>query len=242
MKVYWTPYNESRKEKWDWINIAYSEPESAYKSIISSRDKQTEYFQCPGVQEYFKNTFVVRAPVDLTITYENGVVVTKQYDQEFFDDYVTEKTNPTNKYRSMVLGFNYVFYSDESCLVEELPAFMEDSELQRSVRVIPGTFDISKWIRPVQFSFEIVDGHQPVTIKRGDPMFYIRFIPSDGSKVSLERIGDDQDIHQMVCSSVNVKNMISHNSLKQNYEMAKSYIKMWKNRRKPNKCPFHFWK
>lgn len=243
MKVYWSVFNGSLDVKMSWVNIALSDPEPAYKSLVSSRNKDVIYFKCPAVQDYFKNTFVVRSPVDITISIDNGCVRTHEYDQKFFDIFINSKTNNgIDRYETIIFAIDYLFYSDEPCLVEQLPAFMEDSALQRSIRIIPGTFDISKWIRPLQCSFEVIDPSSPIVIKRGDPLFYVRLIPKDNSKVTLERVNVDSNLHQVVTSCLTLKSVITNNSLKQNYEMAKSYLSLWKRGRKKSKCPFHFWK
>jgi hypothetical protein len=130
-----------------------------------------------------------------------------------------------------------VFVADEDIIIESLPAMMHDSETLRNIRVIPGTYNIHRWVRPLDFTFEILDPSKPLEFKRGDPLFYVRFIDPKGRKVELERIDQTEEILKTMYGMVVLKNYISKLSLDKLYDMAHDWIK---NRKwlKKKKCPF----
>ena len=231
-----------------WMNTAYYPPESAFKSIIQARDKDVDYFKCPAFQEYLKNVYVIRAPFDLTITIEknkNGerYIRTHEYDQSFWNTFINPRKGEYNHFYTMSIAIQYLFFSEESVIMEVLPAFMHPSKLQSNIKIIPGCFDVSKWIRPTDFAFEVIDESQSIEIKRGDPLLYVNF--RTDKSINFIRTDYTTDIFKVNQSCVGLKFFVKGNTLKQNYEAAKSYVEMFKSKffgKKKSKCPFHFFR
>lgn len=232
MKVYWTPYSATAGES--WLDIAGIEPMPMMKYLMADR-KTAEHMKCPSVQDYFMNAFVIFAPKDYTLTVNlDGSISTEDMDQLFFDKYVTRRTLPDDKHRTISVEFTSLFFSKEPLQVELIQPPMEHGELHQSVRVIPGTFNIGRWIRPVTFGVEVVDGFTEVKIRRGDPLTCIRFLTNE--KVTLERIENSGEIRQMVESCVYMKRYIPNLSLSRCYEIASARVSMFLSKFK--KCPF----
>jgi hypothetical protein len=231
-----------------WMNTAYYPPESAFKSIIQARDKDVDYFKCPAFQEYLKNVYVIRAPFDLTISIEknkNGerYIRTHEYDQSFWNTFINPRKGEYSHFYTMSIAIQYLFFSEESVIMEVLPAFMHPSKLQSNIKIIPGCFDISKWIRPTDFAFEVIDESQSIEIKRGDPLLYVNF--RTDKSINFIRTDYTTDIFKANQSCVGLKFFVKGNTLKQNYEAAKSYIEVFKSKffgKKKSKCPFHFFR
>ena len=110
----------------------------------------------------------------------------------------------------------------------------------RNINVICGKFDISKWIRPTDFAFEIIDTSQVMQFRRGDPLFYVRF--NTNKKVNLVRTDLTQDMLNVVRAQVGIKKYVPGNSMEKNYEYAQSWIDFNKDKIFGKKCPFGFGK
>lgn len=252
VKVGWTPFvhNEGKPSESfgyfsEWQHVAVQPPELAYKSIAADRPG-SDILPCPGITGYFKNTFLVRSPIDLTITVKPEVktVSIEGFDQKFYNEWVIRRPNDfINPARPIVtLGPKLVFVADEDMMLEALPAMMHDSPALRKIRVIPGTYNIHRWVRPVDFTFEVLDTSEPIVFKRGDPLFYLRFIDPLDRKVELERIPQNDELLKTMYGMVVLKNYVKNVKLNKLYEMAHDWIKdkKWLPGSKKKRCPFHW--
>jgi hypothetical protein len=226
-----------------WKELAFFEPEPVFKLIASSRSKDTGYLKCPAFHEYYKNCFLLRSPIDITINITTNSDGTKfasidKYDQEFYDTNIKIRYEEGYKYPILHISFFYVFYANKPLMVEQLSPSMHKTELQNNINVISGTYDISKWVRPVEFAFEVLDDSKPIVIKRGDPMYYLKFSTTD--KISLTREEISEDLSRVVNSCTRVKDYVPNNSLEKNYSMGASFIKLFKDKMFKKKCPFQF--
>jgi hypothetical protein len=133
-----------------------------------------------------------------------------------------------------------IFWSDESVMMELLPPVLEHSDLNQNIKIIPGTFNIGKWIRPLDFTFEIADTSKPLKIYREQPILTARFLPENGSSVKLVRKMYDEKLDKVFKSMVSAKQVVPHKNLNFLYEIGEPFLKMMNFRKK--KCPFSFFK
>jgi hypothetical protein len=78
-----------------------------------------------------------------------------------------------------------LFVADEPCLMEILPPFMHDDKFPGEV--VGGSFNIHSWIRTISWGFVFNSTRTKLSIKRGDPLCYIKFTtPNLTNKVSLD--------------------------------------------------------
>ena len=240
LNVYWCPFLLNG----DWHNTGYYEPEPLLKHIISVRDTDVEYLKCPSVQDYYRNSFLMKSPVDLTleIDYENNykILKTLNFDQNFYNNHIFPRMAQNNKHAMFSLEFNYIFYSEESLVLEMIPASMEKNNFVTNTNLISGEYDISKWIRPIAPAFEVIDESKQLTLHRGDPLYYIRFRSQE--KINLIRVMQDETIEKIEKSCARLKFFVPKNSLEENYKAAEPMIKLYKDKLfKKTKCPFKFW-
>jgi hypothetical protein len=252
LKVGWTPFVHNEGKPSDsfgyfseWQHVAIQPPEPAYKSIAADRPG-SDILPCPGITGYFKNTFLVRCPIDITITVKPDVktVSIEKFDQKFYNEWVIRRPNDfVNPARPIVtLGPKMVFVADEDVILEALPAMMHDSLALRKIRVIPGTYNIHRWMRPVDFTFEVLDSSESIEFKRGDPLFYVRFVDPKGRNIELERIEQNDELLKTMYGMVILKNYIPKLKLNILYELAHDWIKNKRWLKKESKCPFHWGK
>lgn len=250
INVYWTTFagkNSDTSIVNPFQHSLFFEPEPLLKHIVSERNKDVRYLKCPAVKDYYKNTFVIRSPIDLTFEIKRNEMgikycVTHNYNQDFFNNFVHERfTENTVPMLSMEFA-SYIFYSDKSVLAEQThPSLsMHNSEVARKTSIICGTFDVSKWIRPFTYSFEVVDCKSPIEIKRGDPLYYVRFNTKEN--VKLHRVMFDKDIKDVADACLSVKTFVENNSMEKNYSIIKPFLDFSKPKLfKGSKCPFSRW-
>lgn len=78
---------------------------------------------------------------------------------------------------TLQLMLPYLFVSDESVYVEQTPPFLSPQAVSRPLLLYPGRFPIDVWPRQLNFSFQWTDPGQDILIERGQPLFYVRFLP-----------------------------------------------------------------
>ena len=236
-KVFWTIPDYGSPE----LQIVFSEPESLFKHLQQTR-KGTAYLKCPAFQDYVKNVFIIKAPLDveITINRKTGTLNVTGIPEEYGKFIINriDQFEPTNPYVMSAFPV-YIFYSNDNIMMESMPPFMETNDSIINTMMIPGVYNISKWIRTIDFSFEVKDDTQKIKIKRGDVLFYVKFRTDDESKVELERVAMTEELNSVEKSCSRLKLAIKNVPLKTLYSMAESFIKTL-SFRKPKKCPFGF--
>ena len=197
--------------------------------LSSLLSKDTVYARCPAFIDYTKNTFAVLAPfdIDIKISHIDGQcnVDIGSFNQLFFDDFFVLRKDGT-----MSFAPSLVFTSEEPVIVESLPLMMMTTELSKKVTHVVGSFDISRWIRPVEWAF-ILNEDTTLNIKRGDPLFCVRFVTPDNDIVKLERFYPDTFFEDIHASCVQAKLVQKGMSLKKMYEMAEPFLKLWRKKK-----------
>lgn len=126
------------------------------------------FMRCPSVIETAKNTFVIKSPFDIDITYENGKVTSK------FDNNNLQIRDHKSGFVSMRF-IRYIFFTDKDSLhMRVRNAFYSINDFTNNCSVIEGSFDIAKWFRGIDCAFYF---KRPgtISIKKGDALFYVEF-------------------------------------------------------------------
>lgn len=181
-------------DKFDYLEAAPLELEPFFqyiqkiKNVREQEFKDAHYTKCYAFIDFAKNMFVYRAPIDMDLSVEtqSGMVRTHNLDQEFFDYYV--KHREWGGTCGFSLGPGVCFYADEPVTLEVLPLVLIDSPATTNVRIIPGTMDIGQTIRPLDFTGEIIDKNKPIQVRRGNPLFLVRFTTQNNTPVTFKRV------------------------------------------------------
>jgi len=176
-----------------WAQSIESEmpvPYPVLQEFKKSREN-TVFLKCPAHTDYLKNTFVFKSPIDihfnLDFDQENAKIFCKNIDQTIFNNIVdlrfTSRDNMGNsEYPIIGLDFLNTFVSDQPVTVDITPAFMNHNDFVQKTSVIPGSYDISKWTRPIECVFEVRNKKCEIDIKKNDALYYIRFRTNDKIK------------------------------------------------------------
>lgn len=213
-------------------DVIFFEPEPIINYLSTSR-KGTKILKCPAFLDYYKNTYLIKAPIDLTFKISGSHIDCQNlYPQDYLERIFNNRHQPENLYSTVSLAWYYMFYSNKSVMIEVIPPVWHKNKLQNNINIIGATFDISKWYRPLEFAFEIIDDTQPIVIKRGDPLYYVKFNTLD--KVKLNRQESTKKIEELIIMCTQLKDYIPNNSMHKNYSLMHKLIDKFK----PKKCPF----
>ena len=239
-KIYWTPLDDGTPE----MQILFAEPENLFKHLQKTRTGSV-HMRCPAFVDFIKNTYVIKSPFNIQI-YVNRKTKSLKINgvpETIINKFIINRIHMSGEKSPAVLTLppSYIFYSDDDVQIETIHAFMETNDSVSNLMLIPGTYNISKWIRAVDFSFEVKNDIKIIDIKKDDVLFYVKFKTKNESKVELERVPMTVELNRAMLSCVYVKNSISNLSLKTLYTMAESFMSTL-TFKKTKKCPFGFGK
>ena len=242
--VYWTPINNMSKTETLGGNlnsqILFEEPKLFLPQLLAERN-YVPYSKCPSFIDNCKNLFVVRCPYDMKFSFDaNRKQIISSLDQQTYSSFVAHwLDNKTPKDPFIItVPPSYVFYTEKDVQIEVISSFLL-KDTSKNYSIINGEFNIGKWIRPINFTFETFDNH--IEFKYGQPLFFIKFKTLDNSKISFERVEYDNEIEKAMSACINVKKHLKNLSLNVLYEKGKSFVDLFK-KSKTKKCPFGFGK
>ena len=233
MDIGWTIYkDQTNKNNNHWQNIVYFEPVPLWDMVLEERSG-ADYTMCPAVSDYFKNIFVIRCPYDVTITYDKTrqAYITDRLGQEWYNQTIYPRF-PIEKNGEVVgscmtLRIKYLFVADEDVEIESIDVPLLSTPLTRNIKVVPGIMNIHRWLRPLDFTFEVQDLNVPLELKRGEPLFAVRIKSKD--KVKLKEIEYNEELQRATEACIESRLFVPRKSLKYRYEMAKRFLlnKRW---------------
>jgi hypothetical protein len=171
INVYWSFLGDS------WIRAEKPDPLfrrlTKSKHDVSSTDI-SNMFKCPSTVDWLRNTYALKFPYDYEIQRGYEKIFSTYHDQEFFN-----KTFKIRDFGAGLVGFTipYVFFTDEDSLklTVQMPPFLENTDFSKSIHAIPGTVDIGKWFRALDFAFFLNDDCTKISLNENDAYSYIKF-------------------------------------------------------------------
>ena len=177
--------------------------------------------KCYALQDHVKTTFIYRSPVSMKVTYTgddrkyiiSGINVDNQ--KEF--NLLIDNPDAESVYQ-VLIGFGLNIISKEDSLPMSVhPANYHKTDVSR-FPIVTGSYDCGKWFRPIHLSIFNPE-EKDFEIKRGDPLFYIKFHTKD--KVQLKRFNMNEEILSHVASTVQVKKYLASTKLNKLYKLYK---------------------
>jgi hypothetical protein len=253
--VYWSPWVKTIRPEMkpliEPLKVLIKDPVPILKLI--NKDADYMYMEgplgkgssCPAVVDFLSQIYVIRAAFDFELRLNEYGDAIKHTGPKLSND------GSTNN----IIGFSrspfswdrpycftsppgYVFYADGDVDVEVLPLMLINSDATKNIATVPASFNIGKWIRPLDFTFDILDPNVPVIIKEDDPIFCVRLRSNTGKKIKLEKKELTQEIDDAVSLCVNLKEYKTRLPLAKGYSLVKNYISKLSFKKK-GKCPFH---
>jgi hypothetical protein len=169
--IYWACNDES------WLRAEALEP--IFKDFSKSiKNQKNKIIMCPATKDYMKNIFSVKSIFAYDFKIENkenvNEVVTDKYDQKFFDNHVTVRSKEDKLFSFLQ---RLCFFTEEKSLLISagISPFLEDNNITKRCIVIPGTFDIGKWFRQIEFAFYLKQEFNEFKIEENEIFQYVKF-------------------------------------------------------------------
>lgn len=197
------------------------------------------YLNCPSAIKMLKNTYAVRSGINMYVKFNDSGTITFSFPGAKKDSpghkmaaQYHEKAEQlrrdlivlrNNKKRHLSFYISTWFFSEHATYIEQLHPHFENTDFSKNTSSVVGTFDISKWFRPIQPTF--VMHNNELNIKRDDALFYVKFPANENYK--LIEFDVTTNIHRFSADSTDLKFFKSQaplNSLYQ-YFMGRKFDK-----------------
>jgi hypothetical protein len=205
-------------------DIEFYEPENVFKNLSKNKEyykidgKPFEYVNCPSFRDLLNNTYSIKFPIDYNLTYsynEDKIFLNSdRYNQEFFDKYIHVRSIEN---KLITIKLQYLFFSEESLEIMLSSCHFHENDFTKSIRVVPGKYNIGKWIRPIEIAIINNKKNNSVIMKKGDEGCYVTFLTEEN--VNLIKFNFNEKIRHFIKGNLISKryNKIT-NSLEKWYE------------------------
>lgn len=199
------------------LDLLALEPELLLRYIYNNRKEQNNNFlKCPAVTEELKNTFVIPSSVDFDLKRTSvdssgkNFYATNYYDQTFYDSFVFTGRDVVQ------FSDNKVLFCEENLDVSQIPFTFDFNNEQDGIKIIPGSFNINKWFRPIHPSF--IMSRDYISVSRGQPMYCLKF--HTDRKIKFKRFDPSAtEIQKIITECVQLKYILKNLSLQSMYNI-----------------------
>jgi hypothetical protein len=184
-----------------WSEIVQFEIEK----LDTWKDSDKGFMKCPAFVKYVDQTWVIRSLIDITLIWDDrNKVLSSNLPKLAHDamirvhwgDFDSNKDAPI-----VAINSAFIFVADEEVWIDFMPPY---NHIDLNWRLMPGSFNICNWQRPVVPTFEMLNNQ--VEIKRGQPLAYIKFRSRNPQDMfQLNRQERTEELEHIVNSSVTVK-------------------------------------
>jgi hypothetical protein len=187
----------------EWLRA--KSPEPIYKDFLKNiKNANTNIQFCPSVKDYMNNTFAVKSLYDygFHISEDKKFVNATHYTQKFFDEHVEIRSIP-EKFFSFPQRF--VFFTEEKSLNMSagISPFLEDNNITKRCITIPGTLDIGRWFRELDFAFYLKKEYNDFKIDEEEIFQYIKFDTKE--KIVFKQFRFNEKINQYSTDIIKAK-------------------------------------
>jgi hypothetical protein len=183
MDIYWTHFPIiTQHGKFLELGALGQEPPSKLIQNIPEKLRVGNYPRCPAFNRHLKNLFVIKSPLDakITLDIEKKEIYVSESRVEWYQHYLD--ANQLENDNTIQFKTQLLFFSEKSVEMMIMHPFMHHNVFTDRGSVLMGSFDISKWFRPLNAAYFIKDdfikennGKLVFDIKQDDVLAYVKF-------------------------------------------------------------------
>lgn len=197
------------------------------RSIDNYKPNSVPHYACPAWRHKQEREFIVYAPKDITVEQNGYQFKCPTIDDDELANWLIHIEDPKTIQIACPMVLCWTKAKRVWVEVEDHPM----TALNNNFTVVSGWFNLSEWTRPIAFAVMRVDSKKPVIIKRGDPLYKIRFYQENNLKQKFNMIKSEPSEKMLrdINNRLSVKHFIPF--------LAKDLMFG-----KERKCPFGFGK
>ena len=223
--LYWAPVlNLPEQASW---HLSFENPVSVLSDIQGTRvksplAKHDSWFICTSFLEFSKNLYYVPNPVETALYFNSETSEVYALDDSNRMTTANIRTQMVQDALTVTLNYGIIFFSEEQLSFTAYPSFMHRSSWGNQGYCIPGTFDVSKWFRPVSLEIQLNPGVDYLKISKNDPLFYFK----TDEEVLLQKFYMTKPLLEFMSSCVGFKQLEPKKPLEYLYnKLSKSGLK-----------------
>lgn len=227
INVYWA----CLEDEWQLAEEPESVAKRFYKlNLFETDNNEMQINQCPAFKDSINNVFALKSlyRYEFYVT-EQGEVRSEMIDQEFFNKHVHVRSVDKKCF-----SFNqqFIFFTDADKLEmtgNEYP-FFENNNVTDRCMIFPGTYDISKRFRPLEFAFCLKEPHSAFRIDYQEVYSYIRFHTTE--KINFRQFRMSNELMSLGRDCTNMNKSLRLRTLDkfyQHFKIKKFILKEIKN-------------
>lgn len=216
--VYWSPF--AYLDRTTHVNLLWGAP-IRVPSILGShpKEKSSSYLSCTAFTTFYKNCYALIQPFDSSITIEPSQLKDTLPNKAYIEGHhVWTVQHQALKDRARVTyGFNWVFFSEEPLDLLITPPYLHNTSADKGGALAAGSYDISRWFRPIDLAYILWEGSNEVKIKKGEPACYLHFLTD--RPVKLVQFELTSDLFYIGEQCVELKSVMKYKSLSFLYDI-----------------------
>ena len=205
--------------------------------------KNYMHYKCPVWNHQFQRTFIVKSPVDFqfSISKENKNIITYNIDNQGFKliDISKTKDNENSFSDENIICFPSDFLNEQpvfqlffTAIAFWVPSdldyvwfeFLEHpiTSLKNNFIALGGWWNIASHPRNTSLAVKVIDANKPIIIKKGDPLYKVRFYTEDLNDKPILVKKDNSD--EFPYEKINERMMSLRSSSKPNPEFLNTIL------------------
>jgi len=207
--VYWSVF--SNLDLLSRQTMLMQPPESVRKNLskkVNSINVKSSYVACKSYHEFFKNTFILSHPYtaewQISDGNQGGLFIPRPDDSAFIDSYLID------------YDLQWVFFSEDDVEIEITPAYLHQKESDKYGYIVAGSYNISKWFRPISLSWQLWEKESKIAFTKNDPICYLNF--RSKNKVILKQFELTSKLKEISNGCAALKSIIPNLELSELYE------------------------
>jgi hypothetical protein len=166
----------------------------APKPVMQTLPKPAKdpYQSCRAAHNLFANTFVLTHPQDITAKFSDLQETNPQSSDARF---VIKSPSVVGAHTVTLETCSWIFFSEEDLEVTMYPPYMHKTVDQDYGYIPAGKFNIARWFRPLNLTYQLWNGITQIKVKSGEPAMYINF--DTDKKVILKRFNLSDELYRI---------------------------------------------
>ena len=207
------------------------------KSFYEEEDKNYIFQKCPAWKHWASSSFIVYSQADIILFFDkNQRTIGSQYMSSQELNYWVQINMDDDEWLNgvcPVIQIGQMMCLDtnqKNVWVEQMPYFNKYADA--NYEIVPASFPFSTWKRPLSVAIKILDITKPIVIRRGDPLYIMRFYTDGFANFSVNRKKLDDNYFTELKSNMK---WVKENPWKSWQKITNLFKKETES-----KCPFSF--
>ena len=197
----WSSWSRSIHDS-RWREVVVDTP----KKLLAPKLVEGDVRFCPAFNAYWKNTYEIKVPYDVTISKMSGKIrlgatPNLQFGPGGLDPssiaIIQDKNEGMIDRVTIQVMLNNTFVSDTPhVMIETMPPILHGC--REEIRYMNGRFDCHAWQRPVQLGFQIpketidaMNDDDSIVFSKDEVVMYVRFITPNDAPVKMHTMSPD---------------------------------------------------